>query len=274
MKSIKQNPTLIITCAFLLTGGFLLVFSFFSALQTVAFVGLGLTFWGVIFSFAQSKTYVEGDLLDSSAQATYSTIDRMIMDLKYNGQGYYIPAYPRDAALPEYLKNLRDPVVFISETFDGNPSLEELAQGKFISTQTRGVFVTAPGAGVMTQIERQLHLDLSKVPLEDLMDVLPKILTENLNLAKSANMILTSRGVEFSATGILYESLYNSETTPKSLSLLGCPVVSAVACALAKASGKTVVISEQKILPNHSVFVNYTFIGRQKNEFSSSDSRD
>jgi hypothetical protein len=259
--------------AFLATGVFLLVFSFLFEMQIAAFIGLGLTFWGALFALVRSGSYVDSGLLDSSAQSTYSTIDRMITDLKYNGQGYYIPAYPKDVSLPDYLKNLREPVVFISEDFDGKPSIEELAQSKFISTQTRGVFVASPGAGIMTQIERQLRLDLSKVSLDELADRLPKLLTENLNLAKSADMILTPNGAEFRAHGILYESLYNPESSPKSLSLLGCPVVSAVASALAKTSGKTVVISEQKILPGNSVFAVYTFVGRQKNELSSRDHR-
>jgi hypothetical protein len=88
-------------------------------LQIAAFIGLGLTFWGAIFALARSGKYVESSLLDATAKFAYSTIDRMINDLKFNGQGYYIPAFPKDVYLPEYLKNLKEPVVFISENFDG-----------------------------------------------------------------------------------------------------------------------------------------------------------
>jgi hypothetical protein len=255
----KNTSALGIAGAFLAVGVALLVFSVLFEMQIAAFVGLGLTFWGAVFGLTRSGNYVDSGLLDSSARSTYSTIDRMINDLKYSGQGYYIPAYPRDVFLPDYLKNLREPVVFISESFDGKPSIDELAQGKFISARTRGVFVTSPGAGVMAQVERQLQLDLSKISLEELSDILPKCLTENLNLAKSADMTLTPNGAEFRASGILYESLYDPESKPKSLSLLGCPVVSGVACALAKTSGKTVVITEQEASGN-SVFAAYSFI--------------
>jgi hypothetical protein len=270
----KSSSTVVISGIFLAAGSFLLVYSVFFELQIAAFIGLGLTFWGAVFALARSGSYVDSNLLDSSAHATYLTIDRMINDLKYSsGHGYYIPAYPKDVFLPDYLKNLREPVVFISDSFDGKPSIDELAQNKFISTQTRGVFVTSPGAGIITQVERQLRLDLSKISLDELADVLPKFLTENLNLAKSASLMLTSHGAEFRARGIIYDSLYNPESSPKSLSLLGCPVVSAVASALAKASGKSVVISEQKVLPGNSVFAEYIFVGRQKNELPPRDSR-
>ncbi len=228
-------------------------------MQIAAFIGLGLTFWGAVFALTRTGKYVESSLLDSSARSTYSTIDRMINDLEYSGQGYYIPAYPQDVFLPDYLKNLREPVVFISESFDGKPSIDELATGKFISARTRGVFVTSPGSGVMAQVERQLQIDLSKISLNELTEVLPKCLTESLNLAKSADMTLTPNGASFKATGILYTSLYNPESKPKSLSLLGCPVVSAVACSLAKTSGKTVVIKEQAT-SGTSVFAVFNFV--------------
>ncbi|MCL2477523.1 hypothetical protein [Candidatus Bathycorpusculum sp.] len=273
MSSTRNSSSILIAGIFLAAGGFLLFFSFLSEMQIPAFVGLGLTFWGAIFALTRSGNYVDSRLLDSSAQVTYATIDRMVNELKYSGYGYYIPAYPKDVALPDYLKNLREPTVFISDSFDGKPSLDELAQNKFISTQTRGVFVTSPGAGIMAQIEQQLRLDLSKISLDELADIFPKFLAERLNLAKSANLVLTAQGAEFRARGLVYESLYNPQSNPRSRSLLGCPVVSAVASALAKTSGKTVVISEQKSLPGNGVFVVYVFVGRQKNELPPNNPR-
>lgn len=213
--------------------------------QIAAFIGLGLTFWGAIFAVARNGKYIDSSLLDGGAKSTYSTIERMINDLKYTGQGYYIPAYPQDVFLPDYLKNLKEPVVFISEEFDGKPSVDELAAGKFLSSKTRGIFVTSPGSGIMAQIERQLQLDFSKMNLGELIEILPRCFTEVFNLAKNAEIVLTPEGANFKANGILYESLYNPENRMKSVSLLGCPVVSAVACALAKTSGKTVIIKEQ-----------------------------
>lgn len=55
---------------------------------------------------------------------------------------------------------------------------------------------------------------------------------------------------DLNVSGLFYESLYAPDSTSKSGSLLGCPVISPVVCALAKSSGKTVVIREQKILSN------------------------
>ncbi len=236
---------------FLAAGILLLVYSMLFGLQIAAFIGLGLTFWGVIFAFARNGKYVESSLLDATAKSAYSTFDRMINDLKFNGQGYYIPAYPKDVRLPEYLKNLKESVVFISENFDGKPSVDDLTAGRFLSEKKQGAFVTSPGSELMALIEKQLQLDFSQIPIDELTEILPKCLTELFNLAKSVDMSVVENGVSFKARGILYHSLYRAEPPLKSVSILGCPVVSAVACALAKSSGKTVTIKEQVLSPSN-----------------------
>ena len=137
----------------------------------------------------------------------------MINDLKFNGQGYYIPAYPQHDYLPEYLKNLKEPVVFISENFDGKPPVDELAVGKFLSEKTHGAFITSPGSGLMAQMEKQLQLDFSKIDIQELMGLLPRCLTEQFNLAKSVDMTFLENGINFKATGILFESLYRTRAS-------------------------------------------------------------
>jgi hypothetical protein len=258
----KNNSSIKIAGVFLVAGVFSLGFSVLLNLQVVAFIGLGLTFWGAIFAVTRNGKYVESTILDSSAKSSYSTLDRMINDLKFSGQGFYIPAYPQDVVLPDYLKNLKDPVVFISENFDGKTSVDELAAGKFLSSKTQGVFLVAPGSGIMAQMEKQLRMDLSKVNLQDLTELIPKCLTEMFNLTKTAEMTLLPDGAQFKATGNLYESFYRTDTPLKSVRLLGCPVVSAVASAFAKSSGKTVVIKEQTLSAgNCGVNVILGFVG-------------
>jgi len=258
----KSNTALQLAGVFLGAGVFVLAFSVFLNLQVAAFIGLGLTFWGAVLALTRNSRYVESSLLDGTARSVYSTIDRVLNELGNSGKSYYLPASPKDVALPEYLKNLKEPVVYISESPDGDgrPSIDELASGKFISTQTHGFFITSPGSGIMTQVENQLQLDLSKINLNELAELLPKMLTENLNLAKKSAMTLTPTGATFKATGIIYDSLYNAESKPKSVALLGCPVVSAVASALAKNSGKTVTVKEQVTAPSNSVSATLDFV--------------
>lgn len=229
-------------------------------MQIAAFIGLGLTFWGAVLTLTRNGKHVESSILDATARSSYSTIDRIFNDLKYNGQGYYLPACPRDVLLPDYLRNLKEPVVYISERFDWKLSIDELASGKMFSAKNHGFFISSPGSGILYEIEKQLKQDLSNVNPADLAEVLPKCLSENLNLVRNAEMTLTPTGANFKAVGIIYDALYNSETKPRSVGILGCPVVSAVASALAKSTGKTVIVKEQTTLPGNSVNVTFDFV--------------
>ena len=262
MKQVnRKNNSMGISAVFLAAGVFLLFYSMIVEMQVAAFIGLGLTFWGAVFAVARNRKAVDSRLLDGTAVSSYSTLDRMINDLNSNGQGYYIPAYPQDVPIPEYLTNLKEPVVFISERFDGKPAVEELASRKFLSEKTHGIFITAPGAGLMAQMERQLQIDLTKTNPEELCYILPRCIAGALNLAKSVDLRLVENGANLKAAGILYESLYNPARQFKSVRILGCPVVSAVACALAKTTGKTVIIKEQTVQPHGSgVSVQYGFV--------------
>jgi len=268
LKTIRKNnyASLRTASAFLALGAIVLVASVLYNWQVLAFIGLGLVFWGAIFSLSRPGKFVESSLLDSTANSVYSTLDRLINDLKYNGRGYYIPTYPKDAFLPDYFKNLKESVVFISdENFTGLPAVEELAAGKFLSDRDHGVFITSPGSGVLNQMERQLNLDFTTISISELCGLLPRCMTEFFNLAKEMDLqVLGESTVRLSVHGVLYESLYVSDAkdgaVKKSVSLLGCPVVSAVACALAKSSGKTVVIQEQKFVPNAGVEAIFNFV--------------
>jgi hypothetical protein len=169
----NSNSAAKLAATFLATGVLLLTYAMLFEMQIAAFIGLGLTLWGAVFALARNGKFVESGLLDGTANSSYSTNDRIVNDLQYKGQGYYLPAYPRDVTLPDYLNNLREPVVYISENFDGMPPVEELAQGKFLSSKSHGLFIASPGAGLVAQIERQLRMDLSKVTLQELVEILP-----------------------------------------------------------------------------------------------------
>ncbi len=226
----------------------------------MAFVGLGLTFWGAVLSLTRNGRYVETRLLDGAAHSTYATIDRVLNQQGGANHAYYLPAYPGNVSMPEYMKNLKDPTVYIAEGYDGKPSLDDLSEGRFFSSKKSGGFyICSPGSGILDAVERILKVDLTKVSPSDLCDVLPKCLTETLNLAKDAQLTLNAQGAHFKATGMPYDSLY-VDSKPRSVSVLGCPVVGAVASALAKSSGKIVLVGEQMTFAQNTVSVQLNFV--------------
>ena len=248
---IERSGSAKITVLLLVSGVLSLVFSIYAGSQVLALIGLGLTFWGVLFLFLKPMDFVEGSLLYNAATSEYLTIERIINESNYKGKGYYIPPYPKDVYLPEYLRSLKESVVFISAEKDSTmPSIEEMAKGKFISTNPKGVLLTPPGSGILTQIEEKSKVDFTKIELNELAEVLSRLILQDLNLAKEMAMELNGDQAHLKIVDSLYKNLYNVRSNLKSVDLLGCPIASAVACALAKTSGRPVAIQKQQVSPD------------------------
>jgi hypothetical protein len=252
-RKIDQSASSRLILLFLIFGILSLIFSIYAGSQILALIGLGLTFWGALFLFLKPANFVEGSLLYNSAISAYSTIDRIVNEFDYKGKGYYVPPYPKDVYLPEHLKGLKDLVVFISaEKTNTIPAIEEMAKGTFISKNPTGALITPPGLGILTQIEQRSKVDFTKIELNELCTVLPSLILQELNLAKEMTMELNGDQAHLKTIHSIYKNLHNVRTNLKSVSLIGCPIASAVACALAKASGRTVTIQKQQVSPDGS----------------------
>jgi len=249
LKKAKGMPSAKIGLAFIIPGILALIFSILNNSNILAFIGLSLAFWGALFFFLRPVKYVSSSLLDSNAIATYTTIDRIVKDLKIKGKSYYIPPYPKEVYLPQHLKGLKETVVFISADTGGMPSIEELAKSKFLLENPNGICVAPPGLGVLAQFEKELRIDIAKLQISELCEIFPPLITENLQLAKEIEMKQENGQVYLKMIDSTYKNLYAAEDL-KSIHFLGCPLASAIACALAKATGKMVTIQKDNITPD------------------------
>jgi len=257
-----RRPSGKIGIMFIIPGALSLIFSIFKNSQVLAFIGLSLTFWGALFFFVRPVKYVRSSLLDSTAISSYSTIDRIVQDLKYKGKSYHIPPYPKEVYLPEYLKGLKDMIVFISADSDaGMPSIEEMAKTKFLLENPKGILAAPPGLGLLTQLEKELRTDITKLELSELCESLPQLILENFQLAKEIEMKTEKNQVHLKIFDSIYKNLYSREKNLKSIHFLGCPLVSAIACAIAKTTGRIVTIHQSTTSPDgQTIEVRYRFI--------------
>lgn len=247
LKKTRGIPSAKIGLAFTIPGAIALIFSITSNSNVLAFIGLSLTFWGALFFFIRPVKYVQSSLLDSTALSTYTTIDRIIKDLKFKGKSYYIPPYPKEVYLPEYLKGLKEPVVFISADTGGTPSIEELAKSKFLLENPNGICIAPPGLGLSTQFEKELRKSVTKIRLDELCESLPPIIVESLQLAKDVEMKAENNQIHAKIFDSAYKNLYTIEENLKSVHTLGCPLISAIACTIAKTTGKMTTIQKDSI---------------------------
>jgi hypothetical protein len=251
LRKAKHIPAGKIGIMLLVPGALSLIFSMLYNSQVLAFIGLGLTFWGALFFFVKPTRYVASSLLDSTAISSYSTIDRMLRDLKYKGKSYYIPPYPKEVYLPEYLKGLKEMIVFISaDSGAGMPSLEEMAKSRFLLENPKGICVAPPGLGLLTQLEKELGRETTKLEFSELCKRLPQLILENFQLAKEIEIKPEENQVYLKISNSVYTDLYSGEEKLRSVHFLGCPLVSAIACAVAKTTGKIVTIHRDKVYPD------------------------
>jgi hypothetical protein len=227
--------------AILAAGILSILISLLATSQVLALIGLGLIFWGALFFFITPTRYIESALLEETAFSTYLLIDRIISDLEVEGKGYYIPPYPKDVFLPEHLKGLKYTVVFVpKEDTVEMPALEEIAKAKFQGSKPEGVFLNAPGAELLVQLEKKAGVDVSKISTEELFDLLPNLITNYLSLANEINLMQKDEEIRLMIRDSVYQKLYSLERGLKCVAVIGCPIASAVACALAKSTGKRV----------------------------------
>jgi len=247
----KRIPSSKIGFILLAIGALTLVGSVVNTSTVLAFIGLGLTFWGALFLFARPVKFVKSTLLDSTAISSYTTIDRIIQDLDYKGKPIYIPPYPKEAYLPDYLKGLKEMIVYIpAEDIIAMPTIEEMAKKQFLLKNPKGICIAPPGYGVTNLLEKELKTEFTQIKMDQLYSSLPTIIVNNLELAKELEINPENNLIHIKIVDSVYKELYSTEQGFKSIHSIGCPLTSAVACALAKTTGKLVTIVKDSVSPD------------------------
>jgi len=247
----KKLPSNKIGIALLIIGALLLFASVITSSTILAFIGLGLTFWGALFLFARPTKFVRSQILDATAISSYITLDRIMDDLNYKGKPIYIPPYPKETYLPEHLRGLKEMVVFISaKDYTKIPAIEEMAKKQFLVKNPKGICITPPGSALVSLFEKELRSDFTKIDLDGLYNSLPTVIMNNLELASNFEIETEKELIHVKITDSVYKDLYSKEQKLKSVHSIGCPLTSAVACALAIITGKLVTITKSNISPD------------------------
>jgi len=228
---------LTIASSLLILGAVALVSSivFFSSI--LAFIGLGLTFWGALFLFMRPEAYVKAKLLDSTVVSSLSAIGKMLSKEAFQGKGLYLA--------PKYGEGL----VFIPAKNEVViPSMDEIAAGKVFLENPKGVCLLSPGYGLSKLFEKELGVDFSKVDLDYLQKSLPRLLVDDLEVVEDFSMNVDREFVEVRMVGSIYKDLCREVKKLTDICLrIGCPICSAIGQVLAKVTGNPVVFMGDKL---------------------------
>jgi len=241
MQNRKRVPSETVAYALLISGIIALVTSIVYSSSILAFVGLGLTFWGALLLYIKPTKYVKTSLLDSTAISSLKTIDQIITDLNYKGKAIYLP--------PRYVKELKGGKVFIPSKKDlAMPPVEEIAEEKVFLKNPKGMCLTPPGLGLVNLYENELGKDFAEVDLNYLQNNLPKLFVEGLEIAEDLEINIENNTIKAKITGSINKDLCNeTRELPNICSSIGCPICSSIAIALTRATGKSVIIEKTEV---------------------------
>ena len=220
-------------------------------------IGLGLVLWGIITRYLTSQEYVKKEFLASLAIANYSSIDRVFKEMGLVQRAIYLPA--------QYLNDIGSNLVFLTKNInDKLPSSERVMLEDQLNVGVeKGKLLSPPGHGIAKLIEKCLGTSFTKVNLNFLIQNLRKVVTENLELVKDFRIKAQNNSVQILFEDTIFGDigLYGAGKFSKIIELIGCPFSSAVACALAKATGKPTVISQyQRLKGRNAVNVTYQLL--------------
>jgi len=239
----QRRNTTIVGCFLLAVGMAVLAAAVVFSSSILSFIGLGLTFWGALMFFIQPKNYVRSDLMNATAISSLKTIDKMMLGMGYREKGVYMQAPNSDKA-----------VVFVpAEPFSRIPELSASVDDRTFLNEPAGLLVPPPGLALAGLIEKKLGFKLKNCGLDALVEALPKVLVEDLEIVKDVEIEVKPDSVRFK----LYDSIYAdfcSEVRETSRRCgLGCPMCSALASILATATGKPVLYEEDRTSEDHRV---------------------
>jgi hypothetical protein len=228
----------VIASTVLALGIILIGTSLFYTSMISSVVGLCLTFWGAILLYVTPSKYVLLEILNAAAYSTLLNVERMLTDL--DGKGIYLP--------PRCLKNFESSLVFVSQkNTQDSISLKDVSEEKLVSTNPQGIFLVPPGLALSRLFETALGASFTRVNLDFVRDRLPKLLVEELEIAENVKVETQNNMVNIEVTNHIFNELcQETRKLRKTHEQIGCTLTSAIACALAKSTGKLITIEKEE----------------------------
>lgn len=238
------NQTTKLTSFILITTGTAaLLASIFLVFSILAFVGLGLIFWGILLIYVRTEDYTRKTLLSAVAYPEIAALNEVIRSLSFKGNPLYLP--PRYFTNPEICKAY----IPKQEKMEIPTSERVRSQGSgLFSDALSGLLVTPPGSELTRLFEETLGTRLTSLNLRYLQQNLPKLITERLEIAQNFEMEIKADKIQVKIENSVYSRLDPEKEQQESP--FGSTLGSAIACALAKSTGNPIIIEKQQTSPD------------------------
>jgi hypothetical protein len=240
--------------ALLLLGAISLAASIFYNSSILAFIGLGLVFWGAVLLYIRPEEYTRRALFEAALSPPLTTLNQMIQELGYEGDATYLP--PRYFTNPETIK------VYVSRIKRASlptPEQTQVYENQPVGRAARGLLITPPGVQLSKLLEKSLGTSFIRTDLKNLLQKLPRLFIQDLEISgdleiEMQNDLNIKKGdgqasviqeknktIHVRITKPIYGNIFKeAENSPQTSAPIGCPIRSAIAVALTKTTGKPV----------------------------------
>jgi len=259
----RVNKTRLIYSVLIVIGTVALILSIIYTSSILAFIGLGLIFWGILFAYMRTEEYTKKALLDTIASPQLPALNQIIQELAYKGNTIYLP--------PKYFTDPETNKAYIpkqKETKLPTPEQIQRQETQALIKDPEGVLLTPPGAELAKLFEKTLETSFTRVDLQYLQQRMPKLFIEDLEIAQNLEIKTENNKVQVKIENSTY-SIPNKETAepPSVHSTLGSPISSAIACALTKTTGKPITIEKQQTSEDgKNITIEYHIIEEEQTE--------
>src|SRR3990170_5525830 len=158
IKPSKKSPTKKASFILIATGTTALFASIFYSSSILAFIGLGLLFWGILFTYIRTDEYTKKALIDAIAYPQVDTLNKLVQELDLKGTTIYLP--------PRYFKNPETHKAYIQkQNGDALPTPEQIQEQEtqLFTQNPLGMLMTPPGSELTKLFEKTLGTNFARV---------------------------------------------------------------------------------------------------------------
>lgn len=201
----------------------------------LAFVGLSLFFWGLLFTLILNTRYVKPEVISSMLDSSSSSLENIVQYLGIKGNAVYIPLQ-----LNPYLSSLsgmeHELVYLPMKDLPDEDTVAELFQ-----KTPPGVRITPPGSRLATLIEKSSGLNFKVLDVKSLKELLGSTLVKKLELADRVDVKTENNSVTVVISRPVFQEPCKDRGKDSYVcQQIGCPLCSSLACVLCRVSQRPV----------------------------------
>jgi hypothetical protein len=239
-RLLKIGKTKLIFILLSSVGAAAIAMSVYYTSSILAFIGLGLLFWGILLLYLTPTKHVKLEILNAIGFSTFTNLEKILTETYLGTRGIYLP--------PKYLTDFDSGLVFVpSKTEQALPKPDEVDEQKLYSKNPNGLFLTPPGLALSKLFEKELRTSFMKTDVAYLQEKLPKLLIEDLEIMENIDISSRDNTIIIEMENHIFKDICDETRKHQRLQKsVGCPLCSAFACTLAKATGRPIVIEKEE----------------------------